>query len=517
MRIAGIVLVTLGFTTSFLQLKAFQATPDVSSYFLEIKVSHKKKRIAGTSIITFKRPVVKSSLSFHLHPGIEIYKAHYNDRRIPVVNKRNGHWEIPIPRTTNKRYSALRLLFGGKPELGNIMNQREGFLWIQDEQRYPWLGIYGNSNGAINWWPYFSQSDKRADSISVAIICNEQLTGISNGKFYGIQSLAGNFRRYQWKVNQPMDPREVSILIGRYHAQPIKNPLDMSNAANYFFLERNSDGQLLPDNEFIEAFQFLENTLGPYPYSPEKPLWVQTKGPSLARQQLLSIDESVGNKKSNTGIWVMEMAYDWIGGNIKAKSDKDLWINEGLMSFLKNYYLEKVQKVSLDEMLSYSRASLKNTSPINEALDHDLFHKGQWLFQMLRFQAGSDGRWEEILARFIQRYQGSDISTDEFRKFIARNIDNRATTLIRHYTENAHLPKLEYYFEQKGKNTKIFYRWANCSPTFSLPVEIRIAGKTAIIYPESNWEHLEQRGISLNAISFDSSRALIELKQVIPE
>ncbi|SPE33676.1 Peptidase M1, membrane alanine aminopeptidase (fragment) [Candidatus Sulfopaludibacter sp. SbA3] len=216
-----------------------------------------------------------------------------------------------------------------------------------------------------------------------------------------------------------------------------------------------------------------------------------------------------------------ETAHQWWGNRVSAGSYRDNWLMESLANFSALLYLEKVRGThATDVFLDSYRNALLEKNPGGQAVESSgpivlgmrlesstqpaawrsiTYGKGTWIMQMLRRRMG-DERFLALLKEVLQRYDRSELTTEEFRQLAARFLP-----------PNSPDPKLEAFFDQWVYSTgipslKFTYTVRGTAPALRLtgtltqsdvdsdfstlvPVEIRVApGRTITQWVRSSSE-----------------------------
>ena len=153
-----------------------------------------------------------------------------------------------------------------------------------------------------------------------------------------------------------------------------------------------------------------------------------------------------------------ETAHQWWGNRVTAATYRDYWLMEALANYSALLYLEKNKSPHvMDTMLDSYRMELLSKSESGQTVDSAgpivlgwrlsssqeprgwrtiTYGKGSWLLHMLRERMGTE-RFMSMLTAMIQRYDGKEITTEEFRDLAAQFLPPKSDD-----------PKLESFFEQ---------------------------------------------------------------------
>eukprot|EP00111_Clytia_hemisphaerica_P010712 TCONS_00031279-protein len=161
---------------------------------------------------------------------------------------------------------------------------------------------------------------------------------------------------------------------------------------------------------------------------------------------------SEGNKRSSAGIIAHECAHLWFGNLVTCKWWNDLWVQEGLASYMENYAIHHVHPewnvknnylvgdwstgMTLDSYASSHPISQDVTHPrqIKEIFDSITYNKGAALFQMLDYYLGVD-LFKAGLKEYLttNQYKGATVGDlwKAFDQVTGRNITSIMETWTR--------------------------------------------------------------------------------------
>ena len=172
---------------------------------------------------------------------------------------------------------------------------------------------------------------------------------------------------------------------------------------------------------------------------------------------------------------VHETAHQWWGAQVAGASYRDDWLMEALANYSALLYLEKANGArEMELLLDGYRTDLLAKRDTGETIDSAgpivfgtrlessleprawraiTYGKGSWILQMLRQRMG-DERFLSMLAEILKRYDGREITTEEFRMLASGFLPPKSDD-----------PNLELFFDQWVYGTGI--------PTLKLTYKVR--------------------------------------------
>lgn len=150
---------------------------------------------------------------------------------------------------------------------------------------------------------------------------------------------------------------------------------------------------------------------------------------------------SPSNQKSTAGILAHELAHLWFGNLVTCKWWNDLWVQEGMASYLEYYAMNKSHPewnmidrfLSSDWKTGISLDSLASSHPISQPVNHPkqikeifdsiTYNKGSSLFQMLDHFLGVE-KFRQGLNLYLTRHQYTGATVDDLWQAFS-NVTNK--------------------------------------------------------------------------------------------
>jgi aminopeptidase N len=306
-------------------------------------------------------------------------------------------------------------------------------------------------------------------------------------------------------------PRRPDLLPDRPLPAPEPNPLERMHT--------------LAD-EVASALEFMAARFGPpaLPHLAVTPL-PGTFGqgfPGLIYLSTLSYLKNLPDPRSKVSevqhifyedaLQVHETAHQWWGNRISAATYRDYWLMEALANYSAMLYLDKSKgSHAMDTLLESYRMELLAKSESGLTVDSAgpivlgwrlsssqeprgwrtiTYGKGSWLMHMLRERMGTE-RFMSMLTALIQRYDGQEITTEQFREMAAQFLpaksdDPKLESFFEQWVYGTGIPNLKLTYSVKGKAPALrvvgTITQSEVDEDFStlVPVEIQVARGKAI-------------------------------------
>lgn len=290
-------------------------------------------------------------------------------------------------------------------------------IWTQGQGKYTshWLPSFDDVNEKVIF--NFSISfDKRYQVISNGNLANKTISG-------------ANFV-WNYQMDKPMSSYLAMFAIGKYEVItqksnsgiPIESYLKPTDKSKYETTYKYTK----------EFFDFLEGeTSFDYPWKIYRNVPVEDflySGMENTTSTIFNQDfvvDAVGfNDRDYLNVNAHEMAHQWFGDLITAKTKKDHWLQEGFATFYallaersvlgEDLYYWKLYEMA--EKIQKESKNAKNTVIYSEgATTTTYYEKGAWALFVLRSQIGNEN-FKAAVKNYLDKYAFKNVSTDEFLK-----------------------------------------------------------------------------------------------------
>jgi aminopeptidase N len=295
-------------------------------------------------------------------------------------------------------------------------------IWSQGESEYNHL-----------WFPCFDHPNDFATSELTATV-EKPLMVISNGRLLETKDNSDNTRTFHWKMETPHASYLTSIVVGEYAAVEGKY-LDIP-VTSYVYPSELEEGKVttarLP--EMVKFFS--EKTGIKYPY----PKYAQTMTRDFGGgMENISATTQTDNMihdarteldQTTDGLQSHELAHQWFGDYVTARTWADIWLNESFATYFQAMWDE--HSLGRDDFLyrdvkgnqdAYYGAwangqrrpiVTKNYNGPDAVFDTYAYPRGGAVLHMLRTALGEDNWWRAI-NYYLRKYANQPVSTEQFR------------------------------------------------------------------------------------------------------
>lgn len=483
-------LVSVPYALSNTDAKFNQSRYNITHHLINLEVIPEEKSISG--FVETKLWALEGNLEevyFDLHKNYTVSKAEFNGSDI-VFEHTNDLVKLNLNGKIEKgSQGILRVYYAGKPPEAGNPPWDNGFVWSEDEEGKPWVGVTCQGLGPYVWFPAKNELSDEPDSVDLVITVPEGLFCASNGVLVSSTPTGKGKTRFHWKTKHPINNYNITINVGNFEAVRTAYKINMDLVYYVLPEERAGAENLLA--EAAEMIGFYERHFGPYPYADEKFGLVQTKYWGMEHQTI----NSYGNhyKKTKLGydfLMLHEMGHEWWGNLLSVDNWTDAWIHEGIGTYAEGLFIE--EKYGYDQYLDFFKNKagkhIRNKTPVvpekpaeDGSFDSDIYYKGAYIIHTLRYLTDKETLLkilnESLYHPKTRKY--NHITTEEWIS-IAEEISGKDLTwFFDAYLYHKELPVLEIDKVKSSKNTVYSISWDQKG--FKMPLEVSwIDGKTEI-------------------------------------
>lgn len=472
---------------------------DVTFYDLDLNIDPDKKWIGGSLEMKALALDDLDLIILNLDSLLNIEQIELHDIRIENWNAKNGLIYI-YPSESIKRSSffELKISYSGHPL--TVKNARrgsfdDGFYFEKTSDGSHWITVVSVLTGSDIWWPCKDAPYDEADSMSIRITTQDDLEVISNGKQIETIQNTDSTKTHHWFVSYPINNYAITLHIGPFVKLTAElNSVD-GNTYPYslWVLPEYYDkaSQYFP--EMTKDLVFLENLLGPFPFWDDKCASIQTYHIGMENQSATSFGSHFGPHYCGFNITHMhELAHEWIANLVTISDWKDMWIHEGVATYIEMLYTEEIGgEFTYQDFVNRRLNQIKNKMPIvssqnyvsiREAMHMDVYYKGALVLHTLRFLIGKEtlikslrefiypeGYSKETKGRSNARFT----STQEFIEVVEKNYSENLDWYFDNYLYYPEPPTLTVV----DTGNIIQLNWTSKSDsTFQMPIPVEIDG-----------------------------------------
>lgn len=387
---------------------------DFKNVLGKIAINPTEKSVSGE--VTYDFEVLKSIDTIK----IDAQNMAFSDVKI---NGKNANYL-----TTSKQLQLITSFKKGKNKLTlKYKCQPKQTLYFFGSQATNNLEIWTQGQGKYtsNWFPSFDDVNEKV-VFNLDITFDKKYQVISNGKFIKSNS-SDHLRTWKYRMNKPMSSYLLMLVVGNFEKKVEKSkskiPLEM-----YFHKEDASKFETTYRYS-TTIFDFLENEIGVYyPWEIYKQIPVRDflyagmeNTSATVFSQDFVVDSTAFNDRNYINVNAHELAHQWFGNLITAKTGKHHWLQEGFATYYallaeESIFGEDYFNWKMYEMAERLQQNAKtDTIPIlnDKASSLTFYQKGAWAVHVLRENVGREN-FQKAVKNYLEKYKFENVTTDDF-------------------------------------------------------------------------------------------------------
>ncbi|GEC79727.1 aminopeptidase [Flavobacterium aquatile] len=385
---------------------------DFKKAFVDIKINSNEKHVSGK--VTYEFVVIEPVDTIR----IDAVNSEFSDLVIngKVVNFKSTKKDLLLFEGFKIGKNKVTFSYSAQPK------QTMYFTGIGQGQQ---VWTQGQGKYTSHWLPSFDDVNEKV-IFNMKVTYNEAFEIISNGTLVKNEANS-NYKTVHFEMQKPMSSYLVMIAIGDFLHKtersnsgiPLENYYKPVDENKYQYTYKNS----------TEIFDFLEKEIGvKYPWKVYRQVPVEdflyagmenTSATIFAQDYV--VDESGFNDRNYLNVNAHELAHQWFGDLVTAKSGKHHWLQEGFATY---YALLAERKVFGDDyfynqLYSYANrlkiAAKTDSIPVmnEKASSLSFYQKGAWALHFVKESIGAK-KFKKAVKNYLKKYQYKNAETDDF-------------------------------------------------------------------------------------------------------
>jgi len=285
------------------------------------------------------------------------------------------------------------------------------------------------------------------------ITFNEKYNVIANG-FLKNSYVKDSLKKWYYEMKKPMSSYLLALVIGDFRNKVIASK---SGIPLQFFIQPKDTSKFEPTYRHSkQIFDYLEKEIGfNYPWKLYKQVPVEdflyagmeNTTCTIFAQDFI-VDEIGFNDRNYINVNAHELAHQWFGDLVTAKSGKHHWLQEGFATYYallaekevfgEDYFNHQLYRNSLQ----LRNAAKTDTIPVmnEKASSLSFYQKGAWALHYMREKIGAK-LFQKAVQNYLKKYQFKNVETSDFLaevKNVAPNFDTNAFQKL--WLEDYHFP-----------------------------------------------------------------------------
>jgi len=383
---------------------------DALHYDLDLSWDPDARRLSATEVLTFRATTTAETFRLDLGEPLEVARAEVDGD--PVRTTREGKdIVVAAPVEAEQRYE-LELAFAGTPEPVTAPTARGDFStigWQTMPSGETWT--MQEPYGAYSWYAVNDQPSDKA-LYDVAVEVPSPWVGVSNGELLS-RTEEGGTTRTEWRLDQPAAAYLVTVATGEL--ETTEDTSAGGTPITYWTPPDLPARQLRNLRVAPEALGWLEDRLGPYPYSTLGFVVVDSDS-GMETQTMITLGDTAYT--TSEPVVLHELAHHWYGDQVTPADWSEVWMNEGMATYLQLVWESKNDGRPLEavmgEIAAGDQASRRYAGPpadfdADKFGDNNIYYLPALMWHELRADLGDEKFWAMVRAWPAER---DDVSTD---------------------------------------------------------------------------------------------------------
>jgi aminopeptidase N len=464
---------------------------------LSFRVDPVRHWIEGDARLTFALTAPLHRVVLDLDRNLPIDAVEVDGKPLSRSAFRNpqGRLEIdlPHPLDTGAR-TTVRVTYHGSPHIAVHAPWDGGFVWAKTPDGKPWIATAVEGEGCDVFWPCIDHPMGRPKLVDEHVTVPAPLVAVGNGVAEGMDE-ANGMRTYHWRSHD-VSTYGVALNIAPYRELATSYTSRFGNIIplHYWYVDDEKQAKAL-FAEFPPMLDFLESTIGPYPFGAEKMGVAETPFKGMEHQTI----NAYGNEYAKTpygydDLLQHELSHEWFGNQMTNANWDDMWLHEAFATYMQPLYAESIGgKQAYFASLMRIRSGLANHHPIVSGKPRreedvyedarggpgqDIYGKGAMMLHTLRSLIGDEafyrstrllvyGTEHPVPGNFAPRYG----TTKEFIDIVDKVTGKDLRWFFNVYLYQAALPDLQV--TRDGQQLHLMWSVPGKGP-FPMPVDVRV-------------------------------------------
>lgn len=311
------------------------------------------------------------------------------------------------------------------------------------------LQIWTQGQGKFTsyWLPSFDDENEKV-LFNTTISYDKDFEVISNGVLTSTLE-KDSIAVWEYKMPHPMSSYLLMLAIGKFEKQTL---ITNSGTPLELYFRPEDTEKFEPTYRYSkQIFDFFENEIGiPYPWKVYRQIPVKDflyAGMENTTSTIFAQDfvvDSIGfNDRNYINVNAHELAHQWFGDMVTAKSGEHHWLQEGFATYYallaeeeifgSDYFNWQLYEIA-ERLIAVSKT---DTIPILNAKASSLtfYQKGAWALHYLREKVGAEN-FRKAVKNYLIKYEFKNVETAEFLSEINKVSDFDTTTFKRDWLES---------------------------------------------------------------------------------
>ncbi|WP_282032638.1 M1 family metallopeptidase [Winogradskyella eximia] len=364
-----------------------------------------------------------------------------NNDSINYYVENDKFWLIHKFKPSKDNVLSLKFEANPKKTLYFLNKDNDNQIWTQGQGKY-----------TSNWLPSLDDVNDKIE-YDFLITYQNDYEVLANGKLID-KHVGDSLTTWKYDMKQPMSSYLAALVIGKYNK---KTETSKSGIPLEYYFYPEDSLKVEPTYRYSkQMFDFLEEEIGvAYPWQNYKQvpvhdfLYAGMENTSLTIfSDAFVVDAIAFNDKNYVNVNAHELAHQWFGDLVTAKSGEHHWLQEGFATYYAllaerdvfgdNYFYYKLLESVLD--LSRQDLSGNGTSLLDpKSSSLTFYQRGAWVLHVLRDKVG-DVVFKKAVKNYLNKYQFENVETSDFIEEVEKLYGKSLTSFVNYWIKNKAFP-----------------------------------------------------------------------------
>lgn len=393
-----------------------QKVVDFQKVAAQLEIFPTEKKVKG--VLDFQFKILQDTDSIFLDAkNMLVWELNSSKTDVSLRSAPDKIW-IRYAFQENTEYE-IRFAYEATPK--QAMYFFEDQIWTQGQGKY-----------TSHWLPSLDDvNDKMIFNFS--ILAPNEFTVIANGMLQN-KDVQAQKTRWHYEMQKPMSSYLSALVLGNFQMQSEKSTSGIPLA---YYYAANDINKVEPTYRFTKTmFDFLEEEIGvDYPWQNYKQVPVRDfiyAGMENTSMTIFSnafvVDSTAFIDRNYVNVNAHELAHQWFGNLVTAKSSEHHWLQEGFATYYAllaerevfgaDYFYWKLYQSA--EQLKELSDQGKGESLLNpKASSLTFYQKGAWALHILREKVG-DIAFKTAVKNYLNTHAFQSVTTEDFLKEVEK-------------------------------------------------------------------------------------------------
>ena len=411
---------------------------DVRHYDLDLRLDPEALGLVGRVVIDVAHPDSLDALPLAL-TGLDADSVWVNGELVRAVQTA-GRLTVPLP--SGRTESRIAIAYGGAAAEG-----------LYDGTHAAQQIVYTDSwpDRARGWMPGVHHPSDPA-TLDLSLTVPPGYEAVATGYPLGEEVLPGGSTRYRWRLDDAAPTYSYAFAVSDFAVTSAS--LGDSLSVRYYLMPADS-AQVDALARTPDAITYLDSLLGPYAFDQYVTVQVPFGWGGMENASASFLNATMVAAGAAMETQVHEIAHQWFGDRVVIADWRDLWLSEGMATYLTTLFYEHADGpeaaarlwIDMAALTDDRRASLTPLVPPGPVDPNTYFSwvpydRGGSALHILRLTLG-DETFFRALRTTYERYDGRALSTEAFKTLLEAESGRDLTALFDVWIYREALPVLE--------------------------------------------------------------------------